>query len=76
MSVHCVGIGMEMEIGPWEWHGNGNGKWEGMGIVKSHSRTSLVRSMGFMHAMHEQVFGVASMVDFGQSDTTSTLKQV
>ena len=30
-----------------------------------------VRSMGFMHATHEQVFGLASMVDFGQSDTTT-----
>ena len=34
--------------------------------------TAQVRSIGFMHAMHEQVFGLASMVDFGQSDTTHT----
>jgi len=38
--------------------------------------TAQVRSMGFMHAMHEQVFGLASMVDSGQSDTTRTLTQV
>ena len=38
--------------------------------------TAQVRSMGFMHATHEQVFGLASMVDFGQSDTTRTLTQV
>jgi len=35
-----------------------------------------VRSMRFMHATHGQVFGLASMVDFGQSDTTRTLMQV
>ena len=32
--------------------------------------------MGFIHATHEQVFGLASMVDFGQSDMTRTLTQV
>jgi len=26
--------------------------------------TAQVRSMGFMHAMHEQAFGLASIVDF------------
>jgi len=34
--------------------------------------TAQVRSMGFMHATH----GLASMVDFGQSDITRTLTQV
>jgi len=29
--------------------------------------TAQVRSMGFMHATHEHVFGLASMVDFGQA---------
>ena len=29
--------------------------------------TAQVRSMGFMHATHEQVFGLASMVDFGHT---------
>ena len=33
--------------------------------------TPQVRSMGFMHETHEQVFGLASIVDFGQSDTTT-----
>jgi len=33
--------------------------------------TPQVRSMGFMHVTHEQVFGLASMVDFGQSDMTT-----
>ena len=34
--------------------------------------TAQVRSMGFIHVTHEQVFGLASMVDFRQSDTTCT----
>ena len=29
--------------------------------------TAQVRSVGFMHATHEQVFGLASMVDFGHT---------
>jgi len=38
--------------------------------------TAQVKSMGFMHATHKQVFGLASMVNFGQSDTTRMLTQV
>jgi len=38
--------------------------------------TAQVRSMGFMHVTHEQVFGLASMVDFWQNDMTCTLIQV
>jgi len=38
--------------------------------------TAQVRSMWFMHATHEQVFRLTSMVDCGQSDTTCTLTQV